>query len=179
MEELPDVHFDLSMLEEEPSMLEEEPFLLEEWMSNPIVNDYSMAGSASSDAESRSSAVSSPALSEEGANFVYPVKDQELLKLSVKDLNNLVRNLPKDAVKQIKRRRRTLKNRGYAYQCRQKRLEEKSKLETSKDMLERNYTTMVEQLKRLTAERDQYKHQCESLCRLVLAHRNSEPIGKM
>ena len=40
--------------------------------------------------------------------------DKQLVSLSARDLNRLCRDMPNDVIKQLKKRRRTLKNRGYA-----------------------------------------------------------------
>lgn len=52
--------------------------------------------------------------------------DEELVMMATKDLNHLLkkRNVPRPRQKDIKQRRRTLKNRGYAANCRVKRDDE-------------------------------------------------------
>merc|ERR1712241_1186864 len=57
--------------------------------------------------------------------------DQELVMQSTKALNKMIkkRGITKDRAKQIKQERRTLKNRGYAANCRVKRENEEKKLE--------------------------------------------------
>eukprot|EP00095_Tigriopus_kingsejongensis_P004719 maker-scaffold931_size79642-snap-gene-0.9 protein:Tk04719 transcript:maker-scaffold931_size79642-snap-gene-0.9-mRNA-1 annotation:"transcription factor maf" len=59
------------------------------------------------------------------------LSDQDLLTISTKDLNKLLKklNVDKNRAKDIKRERRTLKNRGYASNCRVKRDDEKVELE--------------------------------------------------
>ena len=59
------------------------------------------------------------------------LSDQDLVKLSTKDLNRLLKkkNIAKERQKQIKQERRTLKNRGYAANCRVKREDEEKILE--------------------------------------------------
>ena len=56
--------------------------------------------------------------------------DRDIVLMSTKDLNNLLkrRNVPKERQKQIKERRRTLKNRGYAETTRHKRFDEEEDL---------------------------------------------------
>ncbi|XP_046860761.1 transcription factor Maf-like [Xenia sp. Carnegie-2017] len=70
------------------------------------------------------SAVPSPAIPQ---NFNFPTsslpKDNELTVLSVKQLNTRLKGLPRNVVNDIKKRRRTLKNRGYAHSCRLKDIE--------------------------------------------------------
>lgn len=63
------------------------------------------------------------------------VSDEELIALSVKDLNRMLKGLTRDEVIKLKQRRRTLKNRGYAANCREKRISQKEVLEGEKDGL--------------------------------------------
>lgn len=59
------------------------------------------------------------------------ITDDDLVTLSVRDLNRQLKNsgLTKEDIIRMKQRRRTLKNRGYAASCRNKRLEVKGGLE--------------------------------------------------
>jgi transcription factor MAFF/G/K len=82
-----------------------------------------------------------PKLKEEGEGM--NITDDALLKLSVKDLNRLLKSLsPEDRTK-LKRRRRILKNRGYAANCRTKRLSQKELLHLEKEELEKDVRQMV------------------------------------
>merc|ERR1712038_1317258 len=55
--------------------------------------------------------------------------DDDLVNVSVRELNRTIRAYPRDVQTELKKRRRTLKNRGYAQICRQKRVENKNTLE--------------------------------------------------
>merc|ERR1711944_139460 len=63
------------------------------------------------------------------------VSDDELASLNIKDLNRKLkeRGLPKETIEKLKRRRRTLKNRKYATDCREKKDSEVHTLESTKD----------------------------------------------
>ena len=51
------------------------------------------------------------------------VSDDELASLNIKDLNRTLKEkgLPKETIEKLKQRRRTLKNRKYATDCREKK----------------------------------------------------------
>lgn len=59
----------------------------------------------------------------------YYIPDDELVSLSVRELNRKLHHMPKDQQTKFKQRRRTLKNRGYAQSCRTKRQNYKMELE--------------------------------------------------
>ena len=58
------------------------------------------------------------------------ISDEELVNLSVRDLNRRLHNTPKEVQTKFKQKRRTLKNRGYAQNCRFKRQNYKQELES-------------------------------------------------
>jgi len=66
--------------------------------------------------------------------------DQDLVLCPTKMLNKLLkkRGISKERAKEIKAQRRTLKNRGYAANCRVKREDEEKKLEVENDELRRS-----------------------------------------
>ena len=68
---------------------------------------------------------------------MYNVTDDELMALTVRELNRQLRGLPSDEVLKLKQRRRTLKNRGYAASCREKRMTQKEELEMEREILKR------------------------------------------
>uniref|UniRef100_A0A670I7E8 MAF bZIP transcription factor A n=1 Tax=Podarcis muralis TaxID=64176 RepID=A0A670I7E8_PODMU len=73
--------------------------------------------------------------------------DDQLVSMSVRELNRQLRGFSKEEVIRLKQKRRTLKNRGYAQSCRYKRQVEQLKQEVS----------------RLAKERDLYKEKYEKL----------------
>ena len=70
------------------------------------------------------------------------LSDQELVTLSTKELNRMLKRkgISKERAKEIKKERRTLKNRGYAANCRVKREDEEKTLEQENERLYRLIT---------------------------------------
>lgn len=95
------------------------------------------------------------------------LNDEELESMSVKELNRILRLVPKEEAKRLKQRRRTLKNRGYAQNCRHKRVNERDELQEEVEQLRREKASLKSQLKEVTAERDSYKQKLDNLVKLV------------
>ena len=91
--------------------------------------------------------------------------DDELLTLTVRDLNKRLHNMTKDQQTQVKQRRRTLKNRGYAQSCRTKRQEQKSILEKKNDILKKQNEKLEHQLNQLKSEFDSFRKEMEAVLR--------------
>lgn len=82
--------------------------------------------------------------------------DQKLTALSVRDLNKVLRNLPKEIKNKLKQRRRLLKNRGYAQKCRNRRIYSQKMYCEENDQLK-------SLLESMTCERNLYKTKYENL----------------
>lgn len=82
------------------------------------------------------------------------VSDQELVMMTTKDLNKLLkkRGIPKERAKEIKQERRTLKNRGYAANCRVKRETEEKVLERRNEQFKRRIEDMIAEADRVRNE---------------------------
>ena len=84
------------------------------------------------------------------------LSDQDLVKLSTKDLNRLLKkkNIAKERQKQIKQERRTLKNRGYAANCRVKREDEEKILEQMNEDLKLKIWSKTNEIRILEKENE-------------------------
>lgn len=91
------------------------------------------------------------------------ISDMDLVTLPVRELNRRLQGFPKDEVLRLKQKRRTLKNRGYAQNCRSKRMIQKHELETTNKSLQQQISMLKRQLTAMTRERDFYKQRCEML----------------
>uniref|UniRef100_A0A914VGV7 Basic leucine zipper domain-containing protein n=1 Tax=Plectus sambesii TaxID=2011161 RepID=A0A914VGV7_9BILA len=101
-------------------------------------------------------------------NACFQSSDDQLSKMSVRELNWALRKHPKEVIQQVKDRRRLLKNRGYAQSTRVKVTELSEDLELNKEQLTadiRNFkranNMLEEQLRNLRNKRqrlEQKKH---------------------
>lgn len=92
-----------------------------------------------------------------------PLEDDELVMLPVRELNRRLQGMTKEEVQKLKQKRRTLKNRGYAQNCRSKRMQQRSVLEKTNKSLEQQVQQLQRQLSLLTREKEFYKQQCDLL----------------
>ncbi|KAG8198981.1 hypothetical protein JTE90_001781 [Oedothorax gibbosus] len=119
--------------------------------------------SASDDCDSLGD-IPSPSFHQNGGSprggVVLPVdtdgglNDDQLIALSVRDLNRKLHGYPREVITRIKQKRRTLKNRGYAQNCRTKRI-------ALKCLLEKNNQTLQMERDRLVREREAERQQKE------------------
>lgn len=89
------------------------------------------------------------------------LNDELLMTLSVRELNKRLHGCPREQVIRLKQKRRTLKNRGYAQNCRSKRLQQKQDLETTNRSLQNEIHRMKVELARVTQERDILKQRIQ------------------
>lgn len=89
--------------------------------------------------------------------------EEQLVSLTARDLNRICREMPEDVVKQLKKRRRTLKNRGYAYNSRVRRVSQKTALETERDDLKIQIQQLNDRCKQLEREASQWKTRAQTL----------------
>ncbi|XP_061905362.1 transcription factor MafK [Entelurus aequoreus] len=91
------------------------------------------------------------------------LSDDELVAMSVRELNQHLRGLTKDDVVRLKQRRRTLKNRGYAASCRIKRVTQKEELERQKTELQREVDKLARENASMRLELDALRAKYEAL----------------
>ncbi|TNN72685.1 Transcription factor MafG [Liparis tanakae] len=89
--------------------------------------------------------------------------DDELVTMSVRELNQHLRGLTKDEILQLKQRRRTLKNRGYAASCRVKRVTQKEELEKQKSQLQQEVDKLATENASMKVELDALRSKYEAL----------------
>ncbi|KAL1494876.1 hypothetical protein ABEB36_010393 [Hypothenemus hampei] len=85
--------------------------------------------------------------------------DKLLMTLSVRELNKRLHGRPREEIIRLKQKRRTLKNRGYAQNCRSKRLQQRQDLEQTNRSLQNELHRTRSELARAIQELDRLKLQ--------------------
>jgi len=91
------------------------------------------------------------------------IDDDDLVSLPVRELNRRLQGIPKEVVLKLKQKRRTLKNRGYAQNCRSKRLHQRFQLEKQNNGLVSEMERLRMENDRLRSENDMYRRRLEEL----------------
>ncbi len=91
------------------------------------------------------------------------ITDDELIGLSVRELNRYLRGLTKDEVSTLKQRRRTLKNRGYAASCREKRITQREELEIERGDLKSQVDHLLQENREVREELKSLKERFQAL----------------
>ncbi|CAH1109051.1 unnamed protein product [Psylliodes chrysocephalus] len=89
------------------------------------------------------------------------LNDEMLMTLSVRELNKRLHGCPREEIVRLKQKRRTLKNRGYAQNCRSKRLQQRQDLELQNRSLQHEIHRLKSELSRVSQERDVYKQKLQ------------------
>ncbi|XP_075151321.1 maf family bZIP transcription factor traffic jam [Haematobia irritans] len=90
------------------------------------------------------------------------IDDDLLTTLTVRELNKRLHGCPREEVVRLKQKRRTLKNRGYAQNCRSKRLHQRHELEKTNRQLNQDLHRLKLEYTRVCQERDQLKQRLQS-----------------
>ncbi|XP_058446065.1 transcription factor MafB [Malaya genurostris] len=102
------------------------------------------------------------------------INDDLLMSLSVRELNKRLHGCPRDQVVRLKQKRRTLKNRGYAQNCRSKRLQQRHDLEITNRQLQNEMHHMKMELAMIKQERDELKSKLRDRAGVAHQHPHSQ-----
>jgi hypothetical protein len=91
------------------------------------------------------------------------LNDYELISLPLRELNKRLRYVPKVTAIDLKKRRRTLKNRKYAQNCRSKRLEQKCEMEHTNTKLKQEINCLKKLIEKYQHDLQVYKTYVEDL----------------
>lgn len=121
---------------------------------NSSMHQQHIRGESTSSTSSNASSYSGPIC---GRNADDLINDDLLMTLTVRELNKRLHGCPREEVVRLKQKRRTLKNRGYAQNCRSKRLQQRHDLEITNRNLHSELKKIQMDLVRISQERDQLK----------------------
>lgn len=111
---------------------------------------------------------SSTSSSSGSSNSDKLIEDELLTTLTVRELNKRLHGCPREEVVRLKQKRRTLKNRGYAQNCRSKRLQQRHELE-------RNNKQLYNDLQRTRQELDKVMQELNMLKQCYQQQRQPHP----
>lgn len=95
------------------------------------------------------------------------LSDKKLEKMTIKELNEYTREIPKHQAQELKKRRRILKNRRYALKCRLKSNQKRVNMAVENVSLEKELSATKRELKTILNEKDYYKSKYVQLCSRV------------
>jgi len=98
------------------------------------------------------------------------ISDEEIKNLRVKELNKLLRNIPSEEAAKIRKRRRNLKNRGYALSCRLRKQRQHEDLINENTLLKKQLEDGKWKLLKVWNEKEAYKKKYAKAKRVLAAH---------
>ena len=102
------------------------------------------------------------------ATFSNEISDDDLINLSVRELNRKLKGIPRAAMLRLKQRRRLLKNRGYAQKCRTRRVQQYRTLSEDNADLYKQINDLKNLVRSYKKQRDDYKHKYERILQTVV-----------
>jgi len=98
------------------------------------------------------------------------ISDEKIKNLRVKELNKLLRNIPSEEAAKIRKRRRNLKNRGYALSCRLRKQRQHEDLINENTLLKKQLEDGKWKLLKVWNEKEAYKKKYAQAKRVLAAH---------
>lgn len=143
-----------------------ENFLFEESLKSDSDNDIAdlFNGGGKDEGFDEEDTISNPGT----PRNIEEISDEEIQNLRVQELNKLLRDMPREEAAKIRRKRRNLKNRGYALTCRMRRQQFQEDLFSENQLLKKQLEDDREKLRKILKERNIYKSkflQLQSACK--------------
>lgn len=111
------------------------------------------------------------------ASLSNEISDDDLINLSVRELNRKLKGIPRASMLRLKQRRRLLKNRGYAQKCRTRRVQQYRTLSEDNADLYKQINDLRNMVRSYKKQRDDYKHKYERLLQTVVNGNQSNIAG--
>lgn len=138
-------------------------------------NSISSASSRTSNRSSQSTKSNNSTSSD--STIKTAIDDRSLIHLSVRELNKKLNGLSKDDIVKVKQKRRTLKNRGYAQNCRTKRMEQKRNMEDRMRDQKELIAKLLNDNKKMSIEMQQMKDELTRAYHQIEYYQN-QPVSK-
>ncbi|KJH51698.1 bZIP Maf transcription factor [Dictyocaulus viviparus] len=142
------------LLEEEE---DEVGSMLADSIENSVLMDSYCRPSPSYSSLTTSSTISSRVNSSAQSPITPEVTDEELQRISVRQLNQRLQGHDRQLVTMLKQKRRTLKNRGYALNCRVRRIQNQLQLEADNIQLRDQIRNLLQTLSDVQARLQYYE----------------------
>jgi len=104
------------------------------------------------------------------------LSDEELVSLTVRELNRHLRSVSPEESRRLKQRRRTLKNRGYAASCRIKRLTQKDELDIERGKLQEEVDKVKQQNQEIKQQLDEFHRKFQDLVQFAKSVNRTSPL---